>query len=41
MASAQRMTFLYSCTERNSAAPYCQPFTSPPYQGMTAMSAIV
>src|SRR5208282_2104585 len=39
--SAQRWTFLYSWTARNSAAPYWPNFASPPYQGKMAMSAIV
>ena len=40
-ASAQRITFRYSCTDRKSAALYCWPCTSPPYQGQIAISAIV
>jgi hypothetical protein len=37
MASAQRCTFSYSSTDRNSAAPYSQPLANPPYQGKIAM----
>src|ERR1700730_6487993 len=41
MASVQRCTFLYASTARNSPAPYSKPFAKLPYQGHTAMSAIV
>jgi len=41
ICSVQRMTFLYSCTLRNSAPPYELNFTNPPYQGQIAMSAMV
>src|SRR5882724_1543279 len=41
IASVQRCTFLYSCTDRNSPAPYTRPFASAPYHGQVAMSAIV
>src|SRR5205814_3314173 len=39
--SVQRCTFLYSCTPRNSPPPYELNFTSPPYHGQIAISAIV
>ena len=41
ISGPQRLTFLYSCTARNSLAPYSRPLARPPYHGHTAMSAMV